>query len=102
MHAEYTLTVVKSDMAQTARKITSPENRVSFEVLCGGEWAEWYALSPQQRWQRSQQLWESFIYLGGSLDPEPDTQSPFYDPEAQGSSASYGRPGMRVLRRGGV
>lgn len=39
---------------------------------------EWYALSPAGRFAESQKLWEVFLRFGGSLDPEPDTQSPFY------------------------
>jgi len=78
------------------------KTRTSFEDLCGGEWAEWYSLPPKERWRRSLELWEMFVQLGGSLDPEPDTQSPFYDPDASRSGSPYGRAGLRVLRRGGV
>jgi hypothetical protein len=72
---------------------------VDFEELVGEEWAEWYSLTPQQRWERSLALWDTFILLGGSLDPEPDSQSPFYDPEAPGPGSTDGRAGLRVLRR---
>jgi len=51
------------------------------EELVGEEWAEWYRLSPQERWQESKKLWQVYLYLGGSLDPQPDTQSPFFDPK---------------------
>jgi len=44
----------------------------------GDEWMEWYRMTPSERWQASGQLWEVYIAMGGSLDPEPDTQSPFY------------------------
>jgi hypothetical protein len=47
-------------------------------------------------------LWETYLALGGSLDPEPDTQSPFFDPEEWRENTAHGRPGVRVLRRGGV
>ena len=72
------------------------------EEICEGEWADWYRLTPQERWEESQKLWETYLALGGSLDPEPDTQSPFFDPEAPCQGASDGRPGLRVLRRGGI
>ena len=39
---------------------------------------DWYGMSPAERFLESQKLWELFISLGGSYDPEPDTQSPFY------------------------
>jgi hypothetical protein len=47
------------------------------EELYGEEWAEWYRLTPQERWLESERLWATFLALGGSLDPEPDPQSPF-------------------------
>ena len=72
------------------------------EDLVGEEWAEWYRLTPEERFLESMKLWDSYIALGGSLDPEPDTQSPFFDAEEWREIASDGRPGVRVLRRGGV
>ena len=66
------------------------------------EWDEWYRLTPLQRWEESQKLWPTYLALGGSLDPEPDSQSPFDDPETWRQSAANGRPGVRVLRRCGV
>ena len=89
-------------MARQTAPDQLPTNLVDLEDLCGGEWAEWYSLTPQQRWQKSLALWETFILLGGTLDPEPDSQSPFYDPETPGPGPADGRAGLRVLRRGGV
>jgi hypothetical protein len=75
--------------------------RILAEEMVGAEWAEWYALSPAERFRESEKLWETYLALGGSLEPEPDTQSPFFDPEEWRENAAYG-PGVRVLRRGGV
>lgn len=47
-----------------------------------GELLEWYAMSPVERFVKSQEMWSTFLLLGGSLDPEPDSQSPFYPFEA--------------------
>ena len=58
---------------------------ISAEQLVGEELAEWYSLTPMQRWRESAKLWEVYLSLGGSLDPEPDTQSPFFDPSAPSS-----------------
>ena len=52
------------------------------EDLVEGEWADWYRLTPLERWHESQRLWEIYLGMGGSLDPEPDTQSPFFDARA--------------------
>jgi hypothetical protein len=70
--------------------------------ICEDEWLEWYRLTPQERWRESERLWEVFRALGGSLDPEPDHQSPFYFPDARDSLPADGRPGVRVVRRSGV
>jgi len=72
------------------------------EELVGGEWAEWYRLTPLQRWLESEKLWETFLMLGGSLDPEPDTQSPFFDADWWRELFADGRAGVRVIRRSGV
>ena len=42
------------------------------------ETLEWYKMSPTERFEESQKLWEIFTILGGSYDPEPDTQSLFH------------------------
>ena len=72
------------------------------EELVGGEWADWYRLTPVQRWAESEKLWQTYIALGGSLDPEPDTQSPFDTFMPRSTAPAYGRPGLRVVRRSGV
>ena len=73
---------------------------ISPEQLIGEEWLEWYRLTPAQRWQESEKLWQTYLALGGSLDPEPDTQSPFFDARAPRPRPAHGRTGLRVLRRG--
>ena len=72
---------------------------LSAEEIAGPEWADWYRLSPQERWHYSTLLWQEYIALGGNLDPEPDTQSPFFDAAEWRAIASHGRPGLRDLRR---
>jgi hypothetical protein len=66
------------------------------------EQLDWYCLSPVQRWEISEQLWQNYLELGGSLDPESDTQSPFFDPETPSPVPFDGRPGMRIIRRSGI
>ena len=76
--------------------------RLRADEIVSAEWAAWYALSPAERFLESAKLWETYLALGGSLEPEPDTQSPFFDPEEWRESTRDGRTGVRVLRRGGV
>ena len=66
------------------------------------EWKDWLALSPIERFRQSEKLFAQYLAMGGSLDPDPDPTSPFYDAEASGAGAAYGRPGLRVLRRGPI
>ena len=75
---------------------------VEVEDIYEPECAAWFRLTPQERWEESARLWYHYVAMGGSLDPEPDPQSPFYDPDAPGPSPADGRPGVRVVRRGGV
>ena len=72
------------------------------EQLVGEEWAEWYRLTPAQRWAESEKLWEIYLALGGSMEPEPDTQSPFFDPRDLPPRSVRHRAGVKVIRRGKV
>ena len=72
------------------------------EELVGDEWAEWYRLTPVQRWLESEKLWQNYLELGDSLDPEPDTQSPFFDANTSRPRPVDGRTSVRVLRRRGI
>lgn len=66
------------------------------------EWLEWYRLTPEQRWIESGLLLDTFLTLGGSLEPEPDTESPFFDAKTWCPLPAHGRPGVRVLRGCGI
>lgn len=76
-------------------------DRTPFEYS-DDSWQEWYQLSPMERWRESLKLWQFYVRVGGSLDPEPDSQSPFDAFMPRGSAPADGRSGLRVLRRGGV
>ena len=75
---------------------------ISKLALIEEEWAEWYGLTPSQRWQETQKLWAFYLEAGGALDPEPDTQSPFYAAFTRRPFSPHGRPGLRILRRSGI
>jgi len=77
----------------------SKTTMISAEQLVGEELAEWYSLTPEQRWRESAKLWEMYLSLGGSLDLEPDTQSPFFDPNAPSSRSVDVLPTARALWR---
>jgi hypothetical protein len=66
------------------------------------EWHEWYLLTPQERRRETEKLWAFYVSVGGSLDPEPDSQSPFDPDNPPGPAPVDGRPGVRVIRRSGV
>lgn len=65
-------------------------------------WREWYLLTPRQRWEETSKLWQFYLSVGGSLDSEPDPQSPFDAFMPRGTPPAYGGTGLRVVRRGGV
>lgn len=80
----------------------SRPSEVDWEALVGPEWLEWYSLTPQERWAESEKLWQVYLYLGGSLDPEPDTQSPFFDPDEPVAVPADGGASLHCVRRSGV
>ena len=65
-----------------------------------GEWMDWYHLTPAERWRETTRLWSFYLEVGGSLDPESDSQSPFNALFAQGARTPHGRASLRLIRRG--
>lgn len=76
--------------------------KLDIEELVGKDRAEWYSMTPMERWRESGRLWEVYLAMGGSLDPEPDPQSPFFDPNDPNSSSVDGRRELRLVWRNGV
>lgn len=72
------------------------------EALVEEELLEWYLMTAEERWAESQRLWATFRLLGGSLEPEPDSQSPFDFQGIRGEGPPHGRAGLHSVRRGGV
>ena len=72
------------------------------EDLVSSEQAAWYRLTPLERLRETEKLWAHYLSIGGSLDPEPDPQSPFFNEEEWRANLADGRPGVRVVRRGGI
>ena len=75
---------------------------VDLEALVGAEWAEWYRLTAEERWIETEKLWQVYLEMGGSLDPEPDPQSPFFDADEWRALSGDGGSGLRAVRRSGV
>jgi hypothetical protein len=74
--------------------------RVEPEDIWSDEQIEWSRMTPQERWAESMKLWEEYLALGGSLDPEPDPQSPFYGPGDPDTYADPTAPKVEVRYRG--
>jgi hypothetical protein len=53
------------------------ESQRNFNNLDDDEWQSWYCLSMEERWREIEKLWQFYLSVGGSLDLEPDSQSPF-------------------------
>ena len=71
----------------------------SFTPFLNEEQADWAKLTPQKRYIESCKLWATYLAFGGSLDPEPDSQSPFDFPELQRAGSADGRSGVHFVRR---
>jgi hypothetical protein len=84
--------------------MTPDERARRFAEACNHEdsWHEWYALTPQQRWLESMKLWQFYLQVGGTLDPEPDPQSPFDAFMPRVKILADGGTSLLVLRRGRV
>lgn len=54
------------------------------------EWEDWYRLSPRERWSESMKLWDFYLSVGGSLEAEPDSQSPFDTFMPRSAAPAYG------------
>jgi hypothetical protein len=73
---------------------------IDFKEFCDPEWLEWYLMTPRQRWEESAKVWQTYLALGGSLDPQPDSQSPFFDADEWRATSDGGRHDIVVTRRG--
>ena len=54
---------------------------IDFEEFIEPEWLDWYRKTPQERLLATEETWSIYRELGGSLDPDPDIQSPFWSRE---------------------
>ena len=72
---------------------------IDLSLFLNEEQAEWAKLTPQERYIESCRLWSTYLALGGSLDPEPDSQSPFDFPELECAVPADGRSGVHFIRR---
>jgi hypothetical protein len=75
-----------------------PQSRSTYEPDEDPETLERWSLTPAQRFVESQKLWVTFLALGGSLDPEPDWQSPFYFAETPHPQPAHGRASLHSVR----
>ena len=75
------------------------DGKIDFSLFLNEEQTEWAKLTPQQRYIESCKLWSTYLALGGSLDPEPDSQSPFNFPELERAVPADGRSGVHFIRR---
>lgn len=88
----------RSTMTVAASKVNGYIENMSAPWMIDDEWLDWYRLTPAERWSESRKLWSFYLASGGSLDTEPDSQSPFNDFFAQRPRPSHGRAGLRTLR----
>ncbi len=69
---------------------------VNPEDIIEPEWLEWYRKTPQERLLATEESWANYLELGGTLDPDVDTQSPFWSVE---ELAEFARNARRAPAR---
>jgi hypothetical protein len=76
----------RSDFAREARSESIAHGSVDrgaglpdLESIIDEQWLAWYLLTPMERWNAAQEMWREYLAMGGSLEPEVDSQSPFFD-----------------------
>src|SRR5262249_19428310 len=84
-------------ISQTRTGAMAPSPR--YEPPDDPEVLEWWAMTPAQRFAESARLWATYSALGGSLEPEPDWQSPFYFAETPRARPAHGRASVHPVRR---
>lgn len=92
---------LKSQPSNTERDVGVPLKEEE-DYGIPAEWLNWYALTPEERWSESGRLRNTFLMLGGSLEPEPDTESPFFHESAWRALPAHGGASLRVLRSCGI
>jgi len=90
------------EAAAPLRRESAPHPLEILEDLVGDEVLEWYLMTPAERWAESERLWATYRLLGGSLDAEPDSQSPFDVQGTRSQGTPHGRTGVHTIRRSGV
>ena len=51
------------------------------EDIIEPEWLDWYRKTPLERLRATGELWRNYLAMGGSLEPDADSQSPFWSRE---------------------
>ncbi len=64
------------------------------------EWLEFYRMTPAQRWARAAEVRAYYLAMGGTLEPDPDPQSPFWSAEEIAEFAHAALPAnVKQVRR---
>lgn len=75
-----------------SRRLDLPEYQDDIEP----EWLDWYRKTPVERLAGTEELWANYLAMGGSLDPDPDPESPFWSRE---EIESFARDAARTRER---
>ena len=70
---------------------------VDLSTIVEPEWLDWYRKTPQERLLATSEAWENYLELGGSLEPDIDSQCPFWSRDelkkfALQKASTSGRP----------
>jgi hypothetical protein len=62
------------------------------------EQLEWMLMTEEERLAENEKMWATYLALGGTLEPEPDPQSPFYFLYTESEKPADRRSGSHHLR----
>ena len=54
---------------------------VDLSTIVEPEWLDWYSKTPQERLLATSEAWANYLELGGSLEPDIDSQCPSWSRE---------------------
>ena len=41
---------------------------IDVDEICEPEWAAWYRMTPEERWNESARLWRHYVAMGDAVD----------------------------------
>ena len=69
---------------------------LDLETIIEPEWLDWYHKTPLERLLLTGEAWDNYLELGGCLEPDADSQSPFWSSD---ELAAFARSSAQAPQR---